>query len=104
MTDGARRFSAVLRCRPRRSLLLWLLALFVVVSTLPYPQPTHTQDTQNSSALSDSLRGAVINSVTREPIDRALVSSADNRFPDFRSPYLYLYRLGWRPQAGTCAH
>jgi hypothetical protein len=83
VSDGARCFSAVLRCRPRRSLLLWLLTLFVSVSTLPYPQLAHAQDTQNSSVLSGSLRGTVINSVTREPVARALVSSADNRFAAF---------------------
>jgi hypothetical protein len=82
VTDGTRCFSAVLR-RPRRSLLLWLVALFVSASTLPHPQPAHAQDTPNSNASSSSLRGTVINSVTREPVARALVSSPDNRFAMF---------------------
>lgn len=81
MTDATRCFSAVLRRRPRRSLLLWLVAFFV--STLPHPQPVYTQDTPNSNAPSSSLRGTVINSVTREPVARALVYSQDNRFAAF---------------------
>jgi len=60
--------------------LLWLVAVFVSVSILPYSQPAQTQDTQSSNARSSSLRGTVINSVTREPVARALVSSPDNRF------------------------
>ena len=81
MSDGARCFSAVLRCRPRRSLLFWLPALIVLVFL--YLQPAHSQDAQNPNAASTSVRGTVINSVTREPIAHALVSSADNRFAAF---------------------
>ncbi|MBZ5650320.1 MAG: carboxypeptidase-like regulatory domain-containing protein [Acidobacteriia bacterium] len=81
MRDGAS-FPAVLRCCPRRSLLVhWLAAL--VILTVSYPQPGHSQDAQNSNAPSNSLRGTVINSVTREPVARALVSTADNRFAAF---------------------
>jgi hypothetical protein len=79
VSDGTP-FSAVLR-RPRRSLLPWLAALWV--STLPCPHPAPTQDASSSHALSSSLRGTVINSVTREPIARALVFSPDNRFATF---------------------
>jgi hypothetical protein len=79
VSDGTP-FSAVLR-RPRRSLLPWLAAL--LVSTLPFPHPAPTQDASSSHALSSSLRGTVINSVTREPIARALVFSPDNRFATF---------------------
>ena len=79
MTDGRGCFIAVL-LRPRRSVLLWLVAVFVSVSILPYSQPAQTQDTQSSNASPSSLRGTVINSVTREPVARALVSSPDNRF------------------------
>jgi hypothetical protein len=70
-------FPAALLRRPRRPRLLWLVALSVL-SSLPFPQPAHSQETQNSS-----LRGTVINSVTREPVARALVSSADNRLATF---------------------
>jgi hypothetical protein len=38
------------------------------------------QQVQPETAESDSLRGTVVNSVTREPIARALVFSPDNRF------------------------
>ena len=79
VTDGTSCFSAVL-LRPRRSLLLWL---FISVSILPYPQPAHTQDNESSKAPSSSLRGTVINSLTREPVARALVLSSDNRFATF---------------------
>src|ERR1700732_560697 len=41
------------------------------------------QDMQSSAAPLSSLRGAVINSVTREPVARALVFSPDNRFAIF---------------------
>ncbi len=81
MSDGARCFFVVLRCRPRRSLLLWLPASVVLVFL--YLQPAHSQDAQNPNAASNSLRGIVINSVTREAIAHALVSSADNRFAEF---------------------
>jgi hypothetical protein len=81
VSDGARCFSAVLRCRPRRSPLFWLPALIVVV--LLYLQPAHSQDAQNPNAASASLRGTVINSVTREAVARALVTTADNRFAAF---------------------
>ncbi|MGH9552194.1 MAG: hypothetical protein ACRD3W_22600, partial [Terriglobales bacterium] len=87
MSDGALCFSAVLRCRPRRSPLFWLAALIVVLVFL-YLQPADSQDAQNQdaqnpNAASASLRGTVINSVTREPIAHALVSSADNRLAAF---------------------
>ena len=80
MSNGAR-FSAVLGCRPRRSLLFWLPALIVLVCL--YLQPAPSQDAQEPNAASNSLRGTVINSVTREPIARALVATADNRFAEF---------------------
>jgi len=88
LIDGARCFSAVLR-RPRRYLPLWLVALlilifiFIFVSTLSHPQPAHAQDIQGSNPPSSSLRGTVINRVTREPVARALVYSQDNRFAIF---------------------
>jgi len=69
---------AVLRCRPQRSPLFWLCALIVV-----FFQPTYSQDAQNPNPASNSLRGIVINSVTREPIAHALVATADNRFAAF---------------------
>ena len=81
MSDAARCCSAVLRCRPRRTPLFWLSALNVVVFLCL--QPAHSQDAQNPNAALNSLRGTVINSVTREPIAHALVSSADNRFAAF---------------------
>jgi hypothetical protein len=78
VSDGTS-FFAVLR-RPRGSLLLWLVTLFLFLSTLPYPQSAHAQDASGSNILSSSLRGTVINSVTHEAIGRALVFSPDNRF------------------------
>jgi hypothetical protein len=81
VSDGARCFSAVLRCCTQRSPLFWLPVLIVVI--FPYLQLAYSQDAQNPNAASASLRGTVINSVTREPIAHALVSSADNRFAAF---------------------
>ena len=80
MRDGTSS-PVVLRCRPRRSPLLWLPASIVLVFL--YLQPAHSQDAQNPNAAWNSLRGIVINSVTREAIAHALVSSADNRFAEF---------------------
>ena len=40
--------------------------------------PARSQDSQSKN--SDSINGTVVNSVTHEPIGRALVSSSDNRF------------------------
>ena len=77
MSDGTL-FSAVLRRLPRSVLLAPFLA-----SIFLYPQPAHTQDASSSPALPGSLRGTVVNSVTREPVARALVSSPDNRFAAF---------------------
>ena len=77
MRDGTSS-PAVLRCRPQRSPLFWLCALIVV-----FFQPTYSQDAQNPNPASNSLRGIVINSVTREPIAHALVATADNRFAAF---------------------
>jgi hypothetical protein len=81
VSDGARCFSAVLRCCTQRSPLFWLPVLIVVI--LPYLQLAYSQDAQNPNAASASLRGTVINSVTREPIAHALVTTADNRFAEF---------------------
>ncbi len=79
---GGTSFPAVLRCCLRRSLLvLWLAALFIIF-TAPL-QPAHSQDAQNPNPSSNSVRGTVINSVTREPVARALVSTGDNRFAAF---------------------
>ncbi len=78
MSDGTS-FFAVLR-RPRSSLLLWLVALFLLPSTLPHS--AHAQDTGSNTG-SSSLHGSVINSVTREAIGHALVFSTDNRFATF---------------------
>ena len=78
MRDGTSS-PAVLRCRPQRSPLFWLPA-FIVAAFL-YLQLAHSQDAPNPS--SNSLRGIVINSVTREPIAHALVSSGDNRLAAF---------------------
>ena len=81
MSDSARSFSAVFRCRPRRSPFFWLPALIVVVFLCL--QPARSQDAQNPNGTSASLRGTVINSVTREAIAHALVTTADNRFAAF---------------------
>jgi hypothetical protein len=78
VSDG-RSFSAVLR-RPRGSLLPCLVTFFLFSSTLPYPHSAPAQDSSGSNPGSSSLHGTVINSVTREAIGRALVSSSDNRF------------------------
>jgi hypothetical protein len=77
--SGTRSFFAVPRC-PRRSVPFWLAVLFLVdVSVLSHPL-LHPQDIQSPvSSTSTSLRGTVINSVTREPVVRALVFSTDNR-------------------------
>jgi len=43
-------------------------------------QPVFAQNTQPENKQADSLRGTVVNSVTHEPIGRALVYSSDTRF------------------------
>jgi len=82
VSDGARCLPAVLRCLQQRSLLFWLVALSLV-SSLPVSKLAHSQDAQDPNAASASVRGTVINSVTREPVARALVSTGDNRFAAF---------------------
>jgi hypothetical protein len=82
--SGTRSFFAVLRCL-RLSAPFWLVALFFVgVSILACPLLAHSQDTISpASSTSTSLRGTVINSVTREAVARALVFSPDNRVAKF---------------------
>lgn len=85
--SGTRSFFAVLRCL-RRYLPLWLIALFFLsVATLSCPRLAHSQDVQSREAQSPtsstSLHGTVINSVTREPVARALVFSTDKRLAGF---------------------
>jgi hypothetical protein len=63
---------------PRRPLKT--LALTVLLSVwCAYARPIFAQNNQPEEK-QDSLRGVVVNSVTREPIARALVFSPDNRF------------------------
>jgi len=52
--------------------ILFLLVVVCLSGTLAYAQST--------SDNTDTIRGIVIDSVTREPIGRALVFSSDNRF------------------------
>lgn len=78
MTTGTRSFAAVISRSARGCLLFWLIALFVAI--LP---PAHSQDTQSPNLLSSSLHGTVVNSVTREPVLRALVHSPDNGIATF---------------------
>ncbi len=79
MSDGSRSVSAILPRRIRCSEFFLLAACFILA--LPFP-PADAQDVQNSNVPS-SLRGTVINSVTHEPIARALVASTDNSFAAF---------------------
>src|SRR6202051_4281500 len=60
-----------LRTRPRARIL------FLLVFTYLTCVPSFAQSTSENT---DAIRGIVINSVTREPIGRALVFSNDNRF------------------------
>jgi hypothetical protein len=85
--SGTRSFFAVLRC-PRRSAPFWLVVLFFLgVSILACPLLAHSQDTMSldtqGSTPSISVRGTVINTVTRQPIGHALVISGDNRYAAF---------------------
>jgi hypothetical protein len=59
---------------PRLKIFLTLLLSFAIAT------PTYPQSTQAEEKPADSIRGLVINSVTHEPIGRALVYSPDNRF------------------------
>jgi hypothetical protein len=59
------------------------MAFFFSFAALPYFQSAHAQENQISNPSSSSLRGTVINSVTREPLARALVYSPDRRFAAF---------------------
>jgi hypothetical protein len=82
--SGTRSFFAVLRCL-RCSLPLRLVSLFFLGVSIVSSHPlAHPQDIQSPvSSTSTSLRGTVINSVTREPVVRALVFSTDNRVAKF---------------------
>jgi hypothetical protein len=56
------------------------LKIFLTLLLFATAAPAHAQSTQAEEKPADSIRGIVINSVTREPIGRALVYSPDNRF------------------------
>lgn len=60
---------------------LWPLAFAVVLSVwCANSQPASAQGTQPENKPADGIHGIVVNSVTHEPIGRALVYSPDNRF------------------------
>jgi hypothetical protein len=61
-------------CSVRPLALIVLLSVWCVVAKPASAQRTQTQDKP------DSVHGVVVNSVTHEPIGRALVFSPDNRF------------------------
>ena len=71
-STGVVRLQRVRKCL--RSLALIALSALCTASLLPVIAQDATQKT------SDTIRGTVINSVTHEPIGRALVFSPDNRF------------------------
>jgi len=74
-----RRHRRVPLCLPRRvprRIFPRAIVLFLVISCLI----TARSAAQSTSDSTDSIRGIVINSVTREPIARALVYCPDNRF------------------------
>ena len=56
------------------------LKIFLTLLLFATATPAHAQSTQAEEKPADSIRGIVINSVTHEPIGRALVYSPDNRF------------------------
>src|SRR5580700_12121750 len=56
------------------------LKIFLTLLLFATATPSHAQSTQAEEKPADSIRGIVINSVTHEPIGRALVYSPDNRF------------------------
>lgn len=62
--------------RPLRTLALGLLVFIWACAT----QFASAQNPQHESKSADNIHGVVLNSVTHEPISRALVLSPDNRF------------------------
>jgi hypothetical protein len=64
--------------RPHRAILP--LALVVLLSILRVTVRPASAQAQGESKQANSIYGVVVNSVTREPIGRALVLSLDNRF------------------------
>ncbi len=56
------------------------LKIFSTLLLFATATPVHAQSTQAEEKPTDSIHGVVINSVTHEPIGRALVYSPDNRF------------------------
>jgi len=56
------------------------LKIFLTLLLFATATPVHAQSTQAEEKPADSVRGIVVNSVTHEPIGRALVYSPDNRF------------------------
>jgi len=61
---------------PIRGLALLTSALFLAIFLC---EPAHAQEASAASPQRITIRGVVINSVTREPVGRALVLSPDNR-------------------------
>jgi len=66
------------RCAPRGPRFR-ILALSVLLSAC-WLRPLQAYGQDAPAAHTDSIRGTVVNSTTHEPLARALVSSADNRF------------------------
>src|SRR5580693_3881004 len=56
------------------------IKIFLALLLFATATPAHAQSTQAEEKPADGIRGIVINSVTHEPIGRALVYSPDNRF------------------------
>jgi hypothetical protein len=56
------------------------LKIYLTLLLFASAAPAHAQSTQAEEKPADGIRGIVINSVTHEPIGRALVYSPDNRF------------------------
>ena len=69
----ARRFH--LRSPLRTITFSLLLSVLCIIA-----RPTSGQNSQPENKSADSIHGTVVNSVTHEPIGRALVYSPDNRF------------------------
>ena len=80
MSHGTHAFPAIIDGNRGRALVVAFTAL--MVSAVPSSPRARAQDAQPSVA-SKSLRGTVINTVTHDPVSRALVYSPDNRLAVF---------------------
>lgn len=82
----------------RRTLHAWLATVAIVLLGV---MPSRSQVRPGDETSGGNVSGTVLNSVTHEPIDRALVYSADGRFATFTDDHGHFELLGVVPTTLT---